>query len=223
MADAVLADVAERVAKLAAAGRTVGLATVLVGDDPASVGYVAKKHEACERCRHGVDRRAHPGRRVSQVDLLEAIAQLNADPAVDGYLIQHPVPAGFDFNQAMSAVDPAKDADGLHPTNLGLLALGERRRPAALHPARHPGHARSTTRSPWRAGDVVIVGRGPTLGPAAVDAAVPEGAGGQRGGDRRPHRGAGLGRLHPGRGHRGRRRRRAVDHHPGRHPARGRA
>ena len=201
----------ERVAKLAAAGRTVGLATVLVGDDPASVGYVAKKHEACERCRHGVDRRAHLGRRQPG-DLLEAIAQLNADPAVDGYLIQHPVPPGFDFNQAVSAMDPAKDADGLHPTNLGLLALGDRTAPrpctplgiqAMLAPLRDPGRRPA-------GGDR---GPGPDPGPAAVVAAVAQGAGRQRGGDRGPHRGAGLGRLDPVGRHRGRRRRGAVHDH----------
>ena len=188
---------AERVAKLAAAGRTVGLATVLVGDDPASVGYVAKKHEACERVGMvSIDVRISAD--ASQADLLEAIVQLNADPAVDGYLIQHPVPAGFDFNQAMSAVDPAKDADGLHPINLGLLALGDRNAPrpntplgiqAMLRPLRDPGGRPA-------GGDR---GPRPDPGPAAVDAAVAEGAGRQRGGDRGPHRGAGLGRPDPGR------------------------
>ena len=132
-AEAVLGDVNERVAGLAAAGPEVGLATVLVGDDPASAGYVAKKHEACERVRPGLYRRPHLRRR-DQADLLAAVAQLNPDPAVDGYLIQHPVPPGFDFNQAVSAIDPAKDADGLHPMNLGLLALGDRTRPGPCTP-----------------------------------------------------------------------------------------
>jgi methylenetetrahydrofolate dehydrogenase (NADP+)/methenyltetrahydrofolate cyclohydrolase len=162
VAEAVYADVTERVAKLAAMGRSVGLATVLVGDDPSSAAYVGKKHEACERCGlASIDVRISAD--SSQEDLLEAVAQLNADPAVDAYLIQHPVPPGFDFNEAVSAMDPAKDADGLHPTNLGLLALGDRAAPRPntplgiqallLHyqipvPGRH----------------VVIVGRGPTLG-----------------------------------------------------------
>jgi methylenetetrahydrofolate dehydrogenase (NADP+)/methenyltetrahydrofolate cyclohydrolase len=162
VADAVMADVGERVAKLSAAGKSVGLATVLVGDDPASAGYVAKKHEACERVGIvSVDIRISADR--SQDDLLRAIAQLNADPAIDGYLIQNPVPAGFDFNEAVSAIDPSKDSDGLHPTNLGLLALGDRNSPRPCTPLGiqamlvHYG-------IPVTGRRMVIVGRGPTLG-----------------------------------------------------------
>ncbi|HMC39722.1 MAG TPA: tetrahydrofolate dehydrogenase/cyclohydrolase catalytic domain-containing protein [Acidimicrobiales bacterium] len=162
VAEAVLADVAERVQKLSAAGISVGLATVLVGDDPASAGYVAKKHEACERVGIvSVDVRISADQ--SQLDLLEALTQLNADPAVDGYIIQHPVPAGFDFNQAVSAMDPAKDADGLHPTNLGLLALGEKGSPRPCTPLGIQAMLAHYGLDP--AGrKVVIVGRGPTLG-----------------------------------------------------------
>ena len=162
VAEAVYEDVKERVAALAAAGRSVGLATVLVGDDPASAGYVAKKHEACERCgMASIDVRISAD--GTQADLLAAVAQLNLDPAVDGYLIQHPVPPGFDFNQAVSAIDPAKDADGLHPMNLGLLALGDRHAPRPCTPIGiqamllHYG-------IPVAGRRVVIVGRGPTLG-----------------------------------------------------------
>ncbi len=162
VADAVLADVTERVAKLAAGGRTVGLATVLVGDDPASVGYVAKKHEACERCGlASVDVRISAD--ATQADLLDAIVELNADPAVDAYLIQHPVPAGFDFNQAVSAMDPAKDADGLHPTNLGLLALGDRTAPRPCTPIGIQAML-AYYEIPVSGRRLVIVGRGPTLG-----------------------------------------------------------
>jgi len=162
VAEAVLAEVTERVQKLAAEGISVGLATVLVGEDPASAGYVAKKHEACERVGIvSVDVRIPADR--TQGDLLEAIGQLNADPAVDGYIIQHPVPTAFDFNHAVAAMDPAKDADGLHPTNLGLLALGEAGSPRPCTPLGiqamlgHYGIDLAGKR-------VVIVGRGPTLG-----------------------------------------------------------
>jgi methylenetetrahydrofolate dehydrogenase (NADP+)/methenyltetrahydrofolate cyclohydrolase len=162
VAEAVLADVTERVAKLAAQGRSVGLATVLVGDDPASAGYVAKKHEACERVGIvSVDIRISPDQ--TQDDLLEALHQLNADPAIDGYIVQHPVPPGFDFNQAVGTIDPTKDADGLHPTNLGLLALGERGAPRPCTPLgiqamlQHYGIDVAGR-------ELVIVGRGPTLG-----------------------------------------------------------
>ena len=123
---------------------------------------MAKKHEACERVGiNSVDVRISA--EGNQAELLEAIAQLNADPAVDGYIIQHPVPPGFDFNQAVSAMDPAKDADGLHPTNLGLLALGERGAPRPCTPL---GIQAMLTHYevPVAGRNVVIVGRGPTLG-----------------------------------------------------------
>ncbi len=162
VADAVILDVTERVAKLAAAGKSVGLATILVGDDPASAGYVRKKHEACEQVGMvSIDIRISAG--STQGDLLAAVSQLNADPAVDGYLIQHPVPPGFDFNEAVGAIDPAKDSDGLHPTNLGLLALGD---PASPRPCTPLGIKSMLAHYevPVAGRHVVIVGRGPTLG-----------------------------------------------------------
>ena len=162
VADAVLQDVTDRVAKLAAEGRGIGLATVLVGDDPASAGYVAKKHEACERCGiSSVDIRIPAS--ASQVDLLDAVTQLNVDPAIDGYIIQYPVPTGFDFNQAVAAMDPAKDADGLHPTNLGLLTLGARGTPRPGTPIGIQAMLLHYE-IPVAGRRVVIVGRGPTLG-----------------------------------------------------------
>jgi methylenetetrahydrofolate dehydrogenase (NADP+) / methenyltetrahydrofolate cyclohydrolase len=162
VAEAVYADVTERVAKLTARGRSVGLATILVGDDPSSAAYVGKKHEACERCGlASIDVRISAD--SSQEDLLEAVAQLNADPAVDAYLIQHPVPPGFDFNEAVSAMDPAKDADGLHPTNLGLLALGDRSAPRPNTPLGIQALLQHYE-IPVAGRHVVIVGRGPTLG-----------------------------------------------------------
>jgi methylenetetrahydrofolate dehydrogenase (NADP+)/methenyltetrahydrofolate cyclohydrolase len=161
VADAVYADVGERVKALAAAGSTVGLGTILVGDDPASAGYVAKKHEMCER--YGlVSLHQQISAGASQGDLLAAVAQFNADPAVDAFIIQNPVPPGFDFNQAMLAVDPAKDADGLHPVNLGLLALGA----PGPRPCTPAGIQAILAHYavPVEGRNVVIVGRGPTLG-----------------------------------------------------------
>ena len=128
-----LADVAARVAALGARRRQVGLGTILVGDDPASAGYVAKKHQTCERIGMASFDERIPAD-ADQADLLDAVARFNADPAVDAFIVQNPVPAGFDFNQAMLAVDPAKDADGLHPTNLGLLALGAQGPPRPCTP-----------------------------------------------------------------------------------------
>lgn len=162
VADAVLAEVAERAAKLAAAGHRPGLGTILVGDDPASAGYVARKHEACERYGlHSVDLRIPAS--AGQADLLAAIAALNADPAVDAFIVQNPVPAGFDFNAAMLAVDPAKDADGLHPTNLGLLALGHSGSPRPCTPLGIQAML-AHYEVPVAGRRAVIVGRGPTIG-----------------------------------------------------------
>ena len=162
VADAVMAEVKQRVEKLAAEGRSVGLATVLVGDDPASAGYVAKKHQACESVGIvSVDVRISAD--ASQSDLLDAVAQLNSDPGVDGYLIQHPVPPGFDFNEAVGAMDPSKDADGLHPTNLGLLALGDSSAPRPCTPLGIKAML-AHYEVPVAGRNVVIVGRGPTLG-----------------------------------------------------------
>ena len=161
VAEAVLADVGDRVGKLAAEGRTVGLGTILVGDDPASAGYVRKKHEACEavgmQSQHiQIDASAR------QADLLAAITRFNEDAAVDAFIVQNPVPAGFDFNEAMQHLDPAKDADGLHPMNLGLLALGaDGPRPCT------PAGIQAILAFygvPVAGRHVVIVGRGPTLG-----------------------------------------------------------
>jgi methylenetetrahydrofolate dehydrogenase (NADP+)/methenyltetrahydrofolate cyclohydrolase len=162
VADAVLAEVGERAAKLAAGGHRPGLGTILVGDDPASVGYVARKHEACERYGlHSVDVRVPA--EGDQSDLLDAIARLNADEAVDAFIVQNPVPAGFDFNAAMLAVDPAKDADGLHPTNLGLLALGQSGAPRPCTPVGIQAMLAHFA-VPVAGRRVVIVGRGPTIG-----------------------------------------------------------
>jgi methylenetetrahydrofolate dehydrogenase (NADP+) / methenyltetrahydrofolate cyclohydrolase len=161
VAEAVLADVTKRVAALAGQGKAVGLGTILVGDDPASAGYVRKKHEACEQ----VGMRSHhigvPGD-AAQADLLAAVDRFNADPAVDGYLIQYPVPAQFDFNAALLAMDPAKDADGLHPASLGKLVLQE----DGPVPATPAGIREMLIHYGIDIGGrhVVIVGRGPTLG-----------------------------------------------------------
>ncbi len=162
VADAVLADVGARVATLGHAGKAVGLGTILVGDDPASAHYVARKHEACQRLGiASVDIRIPAG--AGPEDLFGAIDQLNTDPVVDGFLVQNPVPPGFDYAEALARVSPAKDVDGLHPVNLGYLALGE------------PGHPRPCTplgiramlahyQVPVEGRSVVVVGRGPTLG-----------------------------------------------------------
>ena len=158
VAEAVLEEVRLRVAKI---DRPVGLGTILVGDDAPSAGYVRKKHEACETVGMASHHIEVPGD-AGHAALIEAVERFNVDPAVDAYLIQHPVPAGFDFNAALAAMDPAKDADGLHPVNLGKLVLQEDG-PVPCTPAGiqamfvHYGIA-------VEGSEVCIVGRGPTLG-----------------------------------------------------------
>ena len=119
----------ERVARAvpafaAAAGRAPGLAVVLVGDDPASQVYVRSKGRATEEAgMAGFEHRLPDG--VSQEALLALVDQLNADEAVDGILVQLPLPAGIDDKAVIEAIDPAKDVDGFHPINAGRLAVGE--------------------------------------------------------------------------------------------------
>ncbi len=161
VAEAVLDDVRNRVEALAARGVTPGLGTILVGDDGASAGYVRKKHETCESVGF-TSQHISVAASASPAALDEAVAAFNEDPSVHGYIIQHPVPAGFDFNAALSAMDPGKDADGLHPTNLGRLVLQENG-PVPCTPAGiqaifvHYGIEVSGRH-------VVVIGRGPTLG-----------------------------------------------------------
>lgn len=167
VADAVLASVAVGVERLAAAGKTVGLGTILVGDDPPSVHYVARKHEVSERFGIGsFDVRIPAGAR--QEDLLQAVDQLNDDRAVDGFLIQNPVPPGFDYAEALARMNPAKDVDGLHPVNLGYLTLGERGHPRPCTPLGLQAMLEYYG-VPVEGRSVVVVGRGPTLGrPLAI-------------------------------------------------------
>lgn len=113
-----------RVEALATIGRRPGLGTILVGDDAGSCAYVAGKHRDCADV--GIESlRIELTASVSQEDLLEAVAQLNADPSCSGFIVQLPLPRHFDTYAVLSAVNPDKDADGLHPTNLGRLVLGQ--------------------------------------------------------------------------------------------------
>lgn len=121
-ARAIKAELAARVVKLRAAGVTPGLGTVLVGDDPGSHSYVAGKHRDCAEVGIASIREDHPAS-ITQAELEAVIARLNADPACTGYIVQLPLPAHLDTNRILELIDPAKDADGLHPTNLGRLVL----------------------------------------------------------------------------------------------------
>ncbi len=122
VAGVVRAEVAGRVAALAARGKTVGLATVLVGDDAASQIYVRNKHRAAEKAGMLSFDHHLPGD-ATQQEVEDLIGALNADERVDGMIVQLPLPHHLDGNRAVETVSPHKDADGLHPHNLGLLVL----------------------------------------------------------------------------------------------------
>ena len=154
-----------RVEVLRAHGVVPGLGTILVGEDPGSVAYVAGKHRDCaevgiESIR--VDLPAH----ASEDQILEAVAGLNADPACTGFIVQLPLPRGVDTNRVLEAVDPDKDADGLHPTNLGRLVL----RGSEPIQSPLPCTPRAVIELIQRNGidlngaDVCVVGRGVTVG-----------------------------------------------------------
>jgi methylenetetrahydrofolate dehydrogenase (NADP+)/methenyltetrahydrofolate cyclohydrolase len=161
VAEKVLEEVAERVGRLRARGLSVGLGTILVGDDAPSAGYVRKKHETAQQV--GIDSyNLELPSSASHADLMAAVRSYNEDDAVDAFLIQYPVPDGFDYAVAVAAMAPEKDGDGLHPENLGRLVLQEPG-PIPATPAGiremllHYGIA-------IEGREVVVVGRGPTLG-----------------------------------------------------------
>jgi methylenetetrahydrofolate dehydrogenase (NADP+)/methenyltetrahydrofolate cyclohydrolase len=157
----VKADLRVRVDALRALGITPGLGTVLVGDDPGSHAYVGGKHKDCAEVGMASIRIDLPAD-TSQEQLDAEIRRLNEDPAVTGYIVQLPLPKHLDANRVLTLMDPAKDADGLHPTNLGRLVLGE--------PAPLPCTPRGIVELLRRYGveingaEVVVVGRGVTVG-----------------------------------------------------------
>jgi methylenetetrahydrofolate dehydrogenase (NADP+) / methenyltetrahydrofolate cyclohydrolase len=120
----VKADLRGRVEKLREAGVVPGLGTVLVGNDPGSLAYVAGKHRDCAQVGITSIRRDLPAT-ASQADVEAVVDELNADPTCTGYIVQLPLPAGIAANAILERIDPDKDADGLHPTNLGRLVLGQ--------------------------------------------------------------------------------------------------
>jgi methylenetetrahydrofolate dehydrogenase (NADP+)/methenyltetrahydrofolate cyclohydrolase len=121
-AAAVKAEMALRVAALAARGITPGLGTLLVGDDPGSKSYVSGKHRDCDEVGISSIRIDLPAT-ASSADVRSAIADLNAAAEVTGYIVQLPLPAGHDERSMLELIDPDKDADGLHPVNLGRLVM----------------------------------------------------------------------------------------------------
>jgi len=158
---AILDELRTRVTALTQRGVVPGLGTVLVGDDPGSQAYVRNKHRACAKVGVNSIRRDLPGD-TTMAGLLAVIDDLNADPGCDGYLVQLPLPAQLDTGTILARVDPAKDADGLHPVNLGRLVLGE---PGPL-PCTPNGIVALLRRYevPIAGAQVCVVGRGVTVG-----------------------------------------------------------
>jgi len=159
--DEIFVDLTTRVAALTAAGRTPGLGTVLVGDDPGSHAYVRGKHSDCAKVGITSIRRDLPAD-VSQERLNNTIDELNANPDCTGYIVQLPLPRHLDENAALERIDPAKDADGLHPTNLGRLVLNEKA-PLPCTP-RGIVHLLRRYDVPIDGAHVVVIGRGVTVG-----------------------------------------------------------
>ena len=160
-AAAVKAELAARVSALRSAAKVPGLGTVLVGDDPGSRAYVAGKHRDCAEV--GIESiRVDLPATASQSAVLTAVRQLNESPECTGYIVQLPLPRGIDANAVLEAMDPNKDADGLHPVNLGRLVLGT--------PAPLPCTPRGMVELLRRYGvelagaEVCVVGRGVTVG-----------------------------------------------------------
>jgi methylenetetrahydrofolate dehydrogenase (NADP+)/methenyltetrahydrofolate cyclohydrolase len=160
-AAAVKAELAIRVAALNAKGIYPGLGTVLVGDDPGSHAYVGGKHKDCAEVGIASIRVDMPAD-STQAEVNARIAELNADPAVTGYIVQLPLPKHLDSNSVLELMDPNKDADGLHPTNLGRLVLGT----DAPLPCTPRGIVELLRRYDVAidGAHVVIVGRGVTVG-----------------------------------------------------------
>ena len=164
-AKAVKAELAERITALTARGVTPGLGTLLVGSDPGSLSYVAGKHRDCAEVGIESIRVDLPGTATAE-EVRAAIAGLNANPAVTGYIIQLPLPAGLDENAMLELMDPDKDADGLHPTNLGRLVLGVGGEITSPLPCTPAGIVEMLQRYdvPISGRHVVVVGRGLTVG-----------------------------------------------------------
>jgi methylenetetrahydrofolate dehydrogenase (NADP+) / methenyltetrahydrofolate cyclohydrolase len=161
LAATIKTELRERVSVLAERGFVPGLGTVLVGDDPGSRSYVAGKHRDCAEVGIASIQVELPDS-TSQDELALVIAELNADPACTGYIVQLPLPGDLDDNSALALVDPDKDADGLHPVNLGRLVLGI---PGPL-PCTPRGIVELLRRNgvALNGADVCVIGRGTTVG-----------------------------------------------------------
>ncbi|MBF4568450.1 bifunctional methylenetetrahydrofolate dehydrogenase/methenyltetrahydrofolate cyclohydrolase [Plantibacter sp. VKM Ac-2880] len=166
-ASVIKSEIAIEVAALKERGISVGLGTVLVGSDPGSQWYVAGKHRDCAEVGMESIRRDLP-ETVSQEELEAVIDELNADESCTGYIVQLPLPKHIDTDAILERIDPEKDADGLHPTNLGRLVLNVNRPIHTPLPCTPKGVVELVERHgiSWAGKHVVVVGRGVTVGRA---------------------------------------------------------
>ena len=165
VAKSIKAELAERVVALKQKGITPGLGTLLVGDDPGSHSYVAGKHRDCAEVGvHSI--RIDLPNTATAADVRAAISDLNSASDVTGYIVQLPLPFGIDANEMLELIDPAKDADGLHPTNLGKLVLGVNQDLNSPLPCTPAGIVELLSRYdiPTKGAEVAIIGRGITVG-----------------------------------------------------------
>jgi methylenetetrahydrofolate dehydrogenase (NADP+) / methenyltetrahydrofolate cyclohydrolase len=161
VAEATFADLEPRIKQLVERGHTPGLATILVGDDGASAGYIRMKQEKAAQVGM-TSPHMHLPADATQADLVGAIRAFNDDPAVDSMLVQHPTPPQIDYEAALLEMDPDKDVDGLHPVNLGRLVLGIPG-PVPCTPAGIEALL-AHYEVPVSGREVVVLGRGFTLG-----------------------------------------------------------
>ena len=164
-AAAIKSELAERVAVLRDRGAAPGLGTLLVGEDPGSTWYVNGKHADCAEVGIASIREDLPAT-ATQEQIEAAVARLNEDPACTGFIVQLPLPHGIDTNRVLELIDPDKDADGLHPTNLGRLVLRVAEEVTSSLPCTPKGIIELIERHgvSLRGKDIVVVGRGTTVG-----------------------------------------------------------
>ncbi len=176
IANAIRAEVAVRAKGYEAKGRRPGLAVVIVGENPASQVYVKAKGKACEEAGMHSETVRLPDN-ASQADLLDVVERLNNDPRIHGFLVQLPLPGHINSERVLNAINPAKDADGFHPVNVGKLSIGD---PTALKPATPFGVQQMLIRSniETRGANAVVVGRSNIVGKPMASLLIQPGKGG---------------------------------------------
>jgi methylenetetrahydrofolate dehydrogenase (NADP+)/methenyltetrahydrofolate cyclohydrolase len=176
IAKAIRQEVAAEVSRLRSKGRKPGLAAVLVGEDPASAVYVRSKGKACEEAgMHSVTIRLPAD--TPEADLLDTVDRLNADPEINGILVQLPLPKHINSEKVLRRIDPSKDVDGFHPVNVGKLVTGDK---TAFRPATPYGVQQMLIRSgiETKGAHAVIVGRSNIVGNPMASLLIQQGPGG---------------------------------------------